>query len=130
MSNDRSTSLRQVKILLVEDHIDTLNAFAKFLRSLGHFVFTADGYQAAIDLAKNEQFDLAVCDIALWDGNGCELLKNLRKIRDFKAIAVTAFTLSDEIEDYHAAGFSAVFQKPFNPSQISSAISQLTLSRH
>jgi CheY-like chemotaxis protein len=130
MTLDRPSSTKQIRILLVEDHIDTLTSFAKFLRSLGHLVFAADGYQAAIDLAKKQPFDLAVCDIALWDGNGCELLKSLRKIQDFKAIAVTGFSLTDEIEDYQAAGFSAVFQKPFDPSQISSAISQLTLPRH
>ena len=130
MTLDRPSSTRQIRILLVEDHIDTLTSFARFLRSLGHHVFAADGYQSAIDLAKREPFELAVCDIALWDGNGCELLKSLRKIQDFKAIAVTAFTLTDEIEDYQAAGFSAIFQKPFNPSQISDAISRLTVARH
>ena len=111
----------------MEDHIDTLTSLARFIRSLGHHVFAADGYQAAIDLAKKERFDLAICDIALWDGNGCELLRNLRKIQDVKAIAVTGFTLTDEIEDYRAAGFSAVFQKPFSPPQIASAISQMAL---
>ena len=62
--------------------------------------------------------------IARGDG---ELLRNLRKIQDVKAIAVTGFTLTDEIEDYRAAGFSAVFQKPFSPPQIASAISQMAL---
>ena len=115
-------------ILLVEDHADTLMAYSKLLRVDGHTVFTADGYQAAIDLVKKERIDLAVCDIALWDGNGCDLLKELQKIQKLKAIAVTGFTLADEVDNYRAAGFDAVLPKPLQLAQITLLISGLQSS--
>ncbi len=117
-------------ILLVEDHIDTLTTFAKFLRTLGHVVHTADGYQAAMDLAKKERFDLAVCDINLWDGDGCDLFGDLQKLQPMRGIAVTGYTLEDETHHYRDSGFSVVLRKPVQISQITSAISQLSCTDH
>jgi CheY-like chemotaxis protein len=113
---------------VVEDNGDTLFIFAKLLRMSGYTVHTADGYQAALDVAKREKIDVAICDIALWDGDGCDLLQELQKLQPLKAIAVTGFTLADEVENYRNAGFAAVFPKPVDPSQIVAAIAQLTSS--
>jgi CheY-like chemotaxis protein len=117
-----------VNILLVEDDLDTLTVYSRLLRMDGHIVHTADGYRAAMDVARRERVDLAVCDIRLWDGDGCDLLGELQKLQPMKAIAVTGFALPDEVEDYRAAGFTAVLPKPLEPSQLQSAISQLSSS--
>ena len=44
--------------------------------------------------------DLAICDIGLWDGDGCKLLKELQKLQPVKAIAVTGLMLEDEVVQY------------------------------
>jgi two-component system OmpR family response regulator len=119
---------KAANILLVEDDNDSLNVYAKILRTSGHIVHTADGYQAALDVAHQERVDLVVCDIGLWDGDGCDLLKELQKLRPVKAIAVTGRSLADEAEDYRAAGFSAVLPKPIQNFELESAISRLSLS--
>ena len=116
---------KAVTILLVEDNLDTLDAYSRLLRMDGHIVHTADGYQAALDVAKHERLDLAVCDIGLWDGDGCALLKELQELQSLKAIAVTGSTLPDEVDDYRAAGFAAVLPKPLIHSQIALAIAEL-----
>jgi CheY-like chemotaxis protein len=113
----------------VEDHSDTLLVFAKLLRMEGYNVWTADGYQAALDVAKRERLDVAICDIALWDGNGCDLLRDLLKLQPLKAIAVTGFTLADEVDHYRNAGFAEVLPKPLDPSRIIAAIDRLTSQR-
>jgi CheY-like chemotaxis protein len=95
----------------------------------GCTVRTADGYQAALEAAKIERFDVAVCDIALWDGDGCDLLKDLQKLQTLQGIAVTGFTLDEEVEHYREAGFAAVLPKPVDPSQVIAAISRLTSSQ-
>jgi len=115
-----------ISILLVEDDIDTLRAYAKLLRSDGHTVYTADGYEAALDVAQRQRVDLAICDIGLWDGSGCDLLKELKKLQPMKAIAVTGFILPDEIEDYREAGFASVLPKPLQHSRLQSAVSELS----
>lgn len=112
-------------ILLVEDDVDSLKVYAKMLRTNGRIVHTADGYQAAIEIANRERIDLVVSDIGLWDGDGCDLLEELQKLQPLKAIAVTGHTLPTEAEDYRAAGFSAVLPKPLQRPELESAISRL-----
>jgi CheY-like chemotaxis protein len=99
--------------------------FAKLLGRNGYNVRTADGYQAALDVAKRERLDVAVCDIALWDGDGCDLLRELLKIQTLKAIAVTGFALEDEVDRYRDAGFAEVLPKPIDVSQLVGAIEKL-----
>jgi CheY-like chemotaxis protein len=118
---------KSATILLVEDDIDSLQVYAKILRTSGHIVHTANGYQAALDVAQQEQVDLVVCDIGLWDGDGCDLLKELQKLRPMKAIAVTGHSLADEAEDYLEAGFTAVLPKPIQNSELESAIAELSI---
>jgi DNA-binding NtrC family response regulator len=116
-------------VLVVEDQSDALMALAKLLTLDGHIVHPADGYQAALDVAKRERIDLAVCDISLWDGNGCDLLKELQKLQKLIAIAVTGFALADELFQYQRAGFAAVLPKPVDYTQLTSVIDQLAMER-
>jgi len=120
------TPSKAISILLVEDDPDTLTVYAKLLRSDGHIVYMADGYQAALDIAEKERVDLAICDIGLWDGNGCDLVKDLQKLQTMTAIAVTGLVLPDELEDYRVAGFASVLPKPLQYSQLQSVVSDLS----
>jgi DNA-binding NtrC family response regulator len=116
-------------ILVVEDQVDALRILARLLRMDGHIVHAADGYQTALDVARSERIDLAVCDISLWDGNGCDLLKEMQELQELKAIAVTGFALADEVAQYRRAGFAAVLPKPLDHSRLTSAISQLASAK-
>jgi CheY-like chemotaxis protein len=121
----KKISPQAINILVVEDDLDTLAVFSKLLRTDGYSVFTADGYQAAMDVATRERVDLAVCDIGLWDGDGCDLLSELQKLHRMKAIAVTGLIFDDEVAHYREAGFAAVLAKPCQHSQLKSVISEL-----
>jgi CheY-like chemotaxis protein len=77
---------------------------------------------SALQVAKGNRVDFAICDINLWDGDGCDLLTELQKLQSIKAIAVTGYTLPEETEHYRDAGFAAVLHKPVRHSEISSAI--------
>ena len=114
-----------ISILLVEDNLTTLDASAKLLRKDGYIVHVAEGYQTALSVAKRERLDFAICDINLWDGDGCDLLRELRDIQPLQAIAVTGYTLPEETEHYRDAGFAVVLHKPTPHSEIISAISLL-----
>ena len=121
-------TLNATSILLVEDNLATLLATEKLLRKDGYVVHIAEGYQTALDVAKKQRVDLAICDINLWDGNGCDLLRELRELQPIQAIAVTGYTLPDETEHYREAGLAAVLRKPVHHSEISSAIANLTVT--
>ncbi len=117
--------LQPNNILVVEDNLTTLAALARLLQSDGYVVHVADGYQAALEVAKLNRLDLAICDINLWDGDGCDLLVELQKLQNMKAIAVTGYTLPEETEHYRDAGFGVVLHKPVQNSEMLSAIASL-----
>jgi CheY-like chemotaxis protein len=113
-------------ILVVEDNLTTLMGMEKLLKSEGYVVHIAQGYQTALEVARREAVHLAICDINLWDGDGCDLLQELNRIRPMSAIAVTGYTLPEETEHYRKAGFGTVLRKPFHSSDITSAVAALT----
>ena len=77
------------RILVVEDHRDSRDALAKLLRFSGYGVSTASCIAEALRAAELESIDLVVCDLALPDGDGSELIRELRQRRPVAAIAVT-----------------------------------------
>ncbi len=113
-------------VLIVEDNLTSLMAMEKLLQRDGYVVHIAEGYQTAIATAKTNLVHLAICDIKLWDGDGCDLLAELRRLQPMMAIAVTGYTLPEETEHYRNAGFGVVLRKPVHPSEITSAIDLLS----
>jgi CheY-like chemotaxis protein len=80
---------RRMRILLVEDHSDSATVMARVLSHFGHQVDIAGTVTAAVDLFKNEQYDLVLCDLGLPDGSGIDLVHKLREIREVPAIRGT-----------------------------------------
>ncbi len=76
-----------------------------------------------------KRLDLAICDINLWDGDGCDLLEELKKLQPLKAIAMTRYTLPEETEHYREAGFGVVLHKPAAHSEMLSAIALMNIAR-
>jgi CheY-like chemotaxis protein len=78
MSEDRSreeyNSGKSLRILLVEDHSDTLQALSRLLNHFGHDISTADDARSALDMINAKEFDVVLCDIALPDGNGYDVI--------------------------------------------------------
>ena len=65
---------RALRILLVDDHVDTCAALEKLLARRGHRVVTAHDVRSAIEAARGDSFDLLISDMGLPDGTGVELM--------------------------------------------------------
>ena len=70
-------SRAKCRILCVDDHEDTSEMLKLLLAHEDYEVVTAVSMERAIELAKNEKFDLYVLDKRLPDGSGLELCKML-----------------------------------------------------
>jgi CheY-like chemotaxis protein len=99
-------------LLLVEDHADTAIAFSAMLRLRGYHVEVAHNCKEAAKLFRHNYFDLVLCDLGLPDGDGCDLLRDLMKVRNVRAIAVSAFAMRADKERCKNAGFFAHLTKP------------------
>jgi CheY-like chemotaxis protein len=117
-----STGLR---ILLVEDHEDTLRVMARMLRKFGHNVKTAATVKSALDLSEGEQFDLLVSDIGLPDGSGLDIMRQLKAQKRLRGIALSGFGQDEDFRRSREAGFEQHLTKPVNFQQLQQVIQRV-----
>lgn len=111
------------RLLLVEDHVDTLRTFARVLRQRGYDVHEASTVSEA--LSSSRSGDLLLSDIALPDGDGRDLMRQLRE-RDIPGIAISGFGTAQDREEYRRAGFAESLVKPVDIHDLMSAIRRVT----
>jgi DNA-binding NtrC family response regulator len=82
MSQRDTTSVPSsaARLLVVDDEPLIRETLAEFLGQEGYQVVTAKDAEAALALAQDQRFDLAICDIQLPGIDGVELLERLLKI--------------------------------------------------
>jgi DNA-binding response OmpR family regulator len=93
------------KIFVVEDHPTTARALKMFLETQGYEVSLAEDVASAVNFAKDNTFDLLICDLNLPDGSGWDLMKRLRSARPVRGIAFSASGSDDDIARSKEAGF-------------------------
>jgi CheY-like chemotaxis protein len=129
MSEDRSSadykSGKSLRILVVEDHIDTLQALSRLLNYFGYEISTADNARSALDMINSKQFDVVLCDIALPDGNGYDVIVEAKRKGAVKAVAISGFAAGDDIERGKRAGFDFHLAKPVDFHELRSVLSQI-----
>ena len=113
------------RILVVEEHEDTLRSMKLLLKRLGYEVLTAENMEDALRIAEEEHFDILLSDIGLPDGSGLELLKRIRQRRDVPALALSGFGMDEDIERSRDAGFSEHLTKPVSIDRLQAAIAAL-----
>ncbi len=80
---------------------------------MGYEVTTASTYREALERCEEQKFDVLLSDIDLPDGNGCELVIEVRKRYPLqRAIAVTATEGDDHCARGYLAGFDRYLTKP------------------
>ena len=116
-----------MRILLVEDHDDTADAFALLLSAIGHQVQLARRGADALSLSAAQPFDLLISDLGLPDLNGWDLLVEVRKLQPrIRAIALSGFSQPDDVDRSVRAGFSLHLAKPVTLDQVVKAIDAIT----
>jgi hypothetical protein len=114
-----------MRILIVEDHLDTAELMGRLLRRRGHEVFIATSAAEAATAVSDGQapFHLALSDVILPDGNGIELITKLKAAGVSHAIAISG--TEDDAARATAAGFEAHLLKPVQFDQLVSLIAGL-----
>ena len=116
---------KELRILLVEDHEDTLRVMARLLRSFGHDVKTATTVKSALALSEGEAFDLLVSDIGLPDGSGLDIMRQVKAQRRLKGIALSGFGQDEDFRRSREAGFEQHLTKPVNFQQLQQVIQRV-----
>ena len=114
-----------MRILLVEDHLDSRVLLARKLRGDGHPVRAVETAAEALAACNEQAFDLILSDIALPDMSGWELLSRVRERQPVKAIALSAFGGPADLERSRAVGFDAHLIKPIDFQMLATTMAQL-----
>jgi CheY-like chemotaxis protein len=113
------------RILVVEDHLDTLRSMKLLLTRLGYHVLSAENMTDALQLAEDEPFDILLSDIGLPDGSGLDLIRRIRQTRNVPALALSGFGMEEDVQRSREAGFADHLTKPVSLDRLQSAISEL-----
>jgi CheY-like chemotaxis protein len=116
---------RSLRLLVVEDHVDSAELLAELLQHVGHTVRVATTASDAIAIANEQKFDVVLSDVGLPDASGYWLMTELRERFALKGIAVTGSGRASDIERGKAAGFSAHLTKPFSLVKLQQTLDEL-----
>lgn len=106
-----------MKILLVEDNKSIIKGL--------EYAFAQNGYDCEYCVSFNEamkkapfNYDIAVLDITLPDGNGCDLFGKIRKYSDLPVIFLTAVDDEDSVVNGLELGADDYITKPFSTREL------------
>ena len=113
-------------ILLAEDEDRVREAGSEILESLGYRVLIAANGREAMQVYRSaEKVDLVLTDLIMPEMGGKELAQELRKIASrVKVLAITGYTLAEEVKELKQAGILDVVHKPFEVKTLAEVIRQ------
>jgi CheY-like chemotaxis protein/two-component sensor histidine kinase len=126
--------LRNRRILLVEDDLDTQELIMTVLRRHGANVTAVNSSPAALEELGRVKPDVIISDIGMPSENGYELIRKIRALRPEQgghvpAIALTAYAGAADRRRALLAGFQTHLAKPVEPDDLVAVILSLTF-RH
>ena len=114
--------------LVVDDVADVTEMLAVVLSHAGYSVTTAASAPAALQAAREKQFDVVISDIGMPEMNGYQLAREMRTMPGYETVpmvAVTGYSMFDDKERSTKAGFNAHMTKPIDPRALLDLIEQL-----
>lgn len=125
MPSDRH---RPTRILVVEDHEDTLQLYTTYLEYEGFRVFQARSGRDALQQARTHRPDLIVMDLNLPGLDGWSATRTLKASPDtagIPVIAVSGHALLDDRGHAREAGCDLFLPKPCLPEDLARVIRRL-----
>lgn len=111
------------RILVLDDNDALRRETANTLADAGYVVEAAANTHDAVDLARQQSFDLLLADIYLPDENGIEAFTRIRQVLpDVAGIAMTGYSSWEVSMQALRAGFAGFLVKPFPSEQLLSSV--------
>lgn len=111
-------------LLLVDDEPELREIGSNIATLLGYSVTLARSGEEAVNIAQKGDFDVVVLDMLLGDGmNGRETYEQILTFKpDQKAIIVTGYSTSADVEETLKLGAHLIIRKPYSLEDIGLAI--------
>jgi DNA-binding response OmpR family regulator len=117
-----------VCVLVVEDEATLLKNVARSLRLAGFEVLTAETCELARSAFKNNRVDGLCLDIGLPDGDGLDLLEEIRRnAPDLPAIVISSASTPEARLRAARLGVRQFLPKPFRLADINAALARFVV---
>lgn len=115
-----------MKLLIVEDDNSLRASINEYLRIEGHVCDHAVNYNQALFKIADNRYDCIVLDIGLPDGNGLEIIKELKanKASDGILVLTARSSLEDKLKGLRM-GADDYLTKPFHLAELSARVNSI-----
>ncbi|HEX8785143.1 MAG TPA: ATP-binding protein, partial [Telluria sp.] len=126
---EETADLSGLKVLVVDDAVDTLDVLEQILRHGGAATVSAANAAQALDMIERERPDVIVSDVGMPEMDGLEMMRRIRCRAAHEggatpAIALTALTRQDDRNKAFQAGFTDYLAKPVEPGMLVASVAQ------
>jgi len=127
---ETSLNLQGVRIIIVDDDIDSLRVIELSLQQYGAQVKAVTSAAEALTAIAQMPPDVLLSDIAMPEIDGYMLIRQIRALevnspRKLPAIALTAFAGESNSQKIISAGFQKHLTKPVDPYELAAVIAEL-----
>tara|TARA_B100001996_G_scaffold371368_1_gene346651 strand:+ start:102 stop:740 length:639 start_codon:yes stop_codon:yes gene_type:complete len=121
--------MKTIKVILIDDHAVVRAGYKILLKNVDNIevVAEAENGNEAVELIKNNKYDVIVMDISLPDIGGIDLIRQIKTINSDSKILV--FSMHEEIvyvEQAFHSGAMGYMTKSADPQLLSKAIKQIS----
>lgn len=110
-----------MRLLIVDDCREIVNILSSFLELSGYATDGAQNGREAVDLLRNNHYDIVITDAEMPLMDGIELCKFIKD--DFPAVYIIGISGSfSSLEKLRNAGADICFAKPFRIDEIENAV--------
>ena len=109
------------RVLVVDDHQDSTDSLALFLRLRGHEVRTAHDGPSALDEIERYRPDVVFLDLGLPGMSGYDVARRVRMMSDvgpLRLVALTGYGTEADRQKTRDAGFDVHLAKPVDPRAV------------
>lgn len=121
-------SLEGIRVLVVDDELDSREFTAMVLEECGAVVVAAASVSEALTAFAKSSFDVLVSDIGMPEADGYSLMAQIRGMKQEGKMAAVALTAYARVEDKSkaiAAGFEMHLSKPVEPAELATVVASL-----
>ncbi len=108
----------EASILVVDDDPQTLRTVRESLSGTGYAVIVTGDPSEALNMIRTSRPDLAILDLVLPDGDGIQLMREMKAITDLPVIFLSAYGQDQVIAQAFEAGAADYVTKPFSSTEL------------
>lgn len=120
-----------MKLLVIEDNQDLLENILTYLEREGYICESAKNYDEGFDKIMSFTYDIVLIDIMLPEGNGLQLLQELKSVnKETGTIIISAKNSLDDKVKGLELGADDYLTKPFHLSELHARVKAVNRRKH